>query len=67
MVKVDGEVDEIFVHDEILMGVELKPGTHEIELQFRPMSVYMGLALFLVGLVYLVYNIRSGPDRKNGG
>jgi len=66
-VKVDGTVDELFVHDEILMGVELKTGMHEIELQFRPMSVYMGLILFMVGLVLLAWTIRNAPDRRNGG
>jgi hypothetical protein len=67
MVKVDGDVGELFVHDEILMSVELKPGMHEIELQFRPMSVYMGLILFMVGLVLLVWTIRNVPGQKNGG
>jgi len=52
-VKVDDRKAEMKTVAGILRGVELPAEAHEVEFFFRPLSVYIGLALFGVGLIGL--------------
>ncbi|MBK5108869.1 MAG: hypothetical protein JJE12_12100, partial [Anaerolineales bacterium] len=56
-VKVNGIKDDLLVQDEVLMGVKLGPGTQQIEFEFRPSSIYIGLLLFGVGLATVTWYI----------
>ena len=49
-VVVDGQEAEMKTVTGILRGVELLEGEHQVEFIFRPLSVYLGLGLFIVGL-----------------
>ena len=49
IVKVNGQKTAIETVAGILRGVEISEGDHQIEFLFRPMSVYIGLALLIVG------------------
>lgn len=64
-VKVDGQKAEIETVAGILRGVELSEGNHQIEFLFRPLSVYIGLAVFAVGLGF-VLNARRGEVETQG-
>jgi hypothetical protein len=57
-VFVDGVEKNLLIRDEVLMGVDLAPGTHQAKFVFRPRSVYIGLLLFCVGSVLLVWSAR---------
>ena len=50
-VKVDDQKAEMKIVAGILRGVELPAGAHEVEFFFRPLSVYVGLAFFVIGLI----------------
>ena len=49
-VVVDGQEAEMKTIAGILRGVELLEGEHQVEFIFRPLSVYLGLGFFIVGL-----------------
>ena len=66
-VRIDGELSEFFVQNGTLMGVDLKPGSHEVDLRFRPLSVTIGLILFGLGIILLVWNFKSASKRTIGG
>jgi hypothetical protein len=57
-VFVDGVEKNLLIRDEVLMGVDLVPGTHLVKFVFRPRSVYIGLLLFCVGFALLVWSAR---------
>ncbi|UCD43388.1 MAG: hypothetical protein JSV69_07295 [Chloroflexota bacterium] len=57
-VKVDGVDEQLSTRYGLLMGVDLSPGSHEVELFFRPLSVVFGVILFLIGLNSLVLMIK---------
>jgi hypothetical protein len=57
--KVDGRERKLLTQSGVLRAVELKPGQHEIELSFRPISVFVGIILFFLGSVVLILNIWS--------
>lgn len=56
-VWIDGQRGAIFPVEELLRGVELAPGEHEIDMRFRPTSLCIGFALFLLGLIILVIQV----------
>ena len=53
-VLVDGEETRFYPVDLTLMGVEIPPGRHKVELRFYPGSFYRGLKLTLLTLVLSV-------------
>jgi hypothetical protein len=57
-VRIDGVEHELLVSEEILMGVELTSGMHQVDFLFRPVSVYIGLFLFCTGLAFLGWNLK---------
>jgi hypothetical protein len=65
-VWVDGARGDLFLQDEILMGLELEPGSHKVDLWFRPLSVYAGLVLFLIGLIFLAWSMSRAREQENG-
>jgi hypothetical protein len=54
-VLVDNQQTELQTYDQIFRAVELAPGPHEIELEFRPVSVYAGLGLFGWGVGWIIF------------
>lgn len=52
--EVNGDPAQIEPYEQILRSVQLTEGTHEIVFEFRPTSVYVGLALFFVAMSILV-------------
>jgi len=74
-VYVDGKESDIRVTDQILRSVKINAGTHEVIFSYRPMSIYIGLVLFTIGVV-VVSRKRQYPlsqenesqiDQKNPG
>ncbi len=61
-VWVDGQRGAIYPAEELLRGIELAPGLHEIDMRFRPTSLYLGFGLFLLGLIILV--IQAFPFKQ---
>ncbi len=66
-VFVDGVEENLLIQDEILMGVDLVPGTHQVEFVFRPRSVNIGLLLFCGGLALLVWSFKKDTALSTGG
>ena len=54
-VSVNGEEKDLLVREGILMGAALDPGIQQVEFEFRPRSVYLGLVLLAAGLLLLVW------------
>ncbi|HET7010737.1 MAG TPA: hypothetical protein VFI11_08185 [Anaerolineales bacterium] len=52
--RLDGEEATIQAADGVLRTVDLPPGSHTVRLDFRPYSVYVGLALTLATLTSLL-------------
>jgi hypothetical protein len=65
IVRVDGVGREVKVQEGILLGVEIGPGTHNVEFIFRPMSVYFGLLLFAAGIGFFVFILIKGTKTGN--
>lgn len=53
-VWVDGRRQKLLSPGGILRGVELSPGEHRVLFLFRPTSLYLGVSLFLLGVVIVV-------------
>jgi hypothetical protein len=66
-VLVDGVDEEMVFLDDLLMGVNLEPGPQRVEFIFRPRSVYIGMSLFVGGLVVLVWSTRSNKKQVTRG
>ena len=66
-VRVNGVEEEVLVQDEVLMGVKLGPGAQQIEFEFRPSSIYIGLLLSGVGLAMLAWTIWRQAKQVNRG
>jgi uncharacterized membrane protein YfhO len=60
---VNGQRQRIYRADYSLRAVPLDPGTHEIELVYRPVGLYVGAALsaltLLIVAVFLALGVRS--------
>jgi len=52
-VSVDGKDADLMTFDGILRAVEIGPGSHQVVFTYRPLSVYAGMLLFLIGLSWL--------------
>jgi hypothetical protein len=53
-VRVDGHRADLVVVDGVLRGVDLPPGSHRVVFDFHPVSLYVGLGLFAMAVVFLV-------------
>ncbi len=53
-VSVDGKPAALKVFDGIFRAVEIEPGAHQVVFTYRPVSVYAGLILCLIGLLWLI-------------
>lgn len=53
-VRVDGIPQPLEVVDSLLRGVRLLSGEHQVLFEYRPLSLWLGLAGFWVGAVYLI-------------
>ena len=62
-VSVDGKPAELQVFNGILRSVEIGPGSHQIVFTYRPLSVYAGLGLFLIGLLWLIMDTNGFRGR----
>jgi hypothetical protein len=51
-VSVDGTPGEWVVTDDILRGIEVGPGDHQIVFRFQPTSVYLGMVLGALGWLW---------------
>ncbi len=62
--RVDGIETPVERADYIFRAVRVNAGTHQIEFEYRPMSLYVGIVLSVVGLVGLagVFVIRRDVD-----
>lgn len=58
-VSVDGKKTAIGVTDQLLRSVNIGTGAHEVIFRYRPLSIYIGLAIFAIGIVVLL------KDRRN--
>lgn len=56
-VYVDGEKGDIMSIDGLFRGVSLAEGKHTVEFVYRPSSVYIGLACFVLGFFYMVVSL----------
>ena len=51
---VDGNSEDIEVVDGLLRAVRLDKGVHKVEFIYRPVSVYVGLGLWVIGLLLVL-------------
>jgi len=58
-VQVDGEEREILEISNLLRGVSLEPGQHKVIFRFWPVSLWMGLGLWLSGIGLIAYKWRK--------
>ena len=59
---IDGQPVEIARYNNLLRSVHLPPGEHTVELEFRPMSVYIGIGLSILG--WLIFGGSLLPQGK---
>lgn len=65
-VEVDGERGSLLNPGGILRGVELPSGEHRVVFLFRPLSLYLGLSLSLLGFFLLVGGVIVNLKRGEG-
>jgi hypothetical protein len=53
-VYVDGKRSDIVVTDKTLRSVRINTGLHEVIFVYRPLSVYLGLLLFIIGVILVL-------------
>jgi hypothetical protein len=63
---VDGKPAELTSKYGVLMSTELAPGRHDILIQFKPGSVYLGLALCGLGVLITIWMIWGSGIRSQG-
>jgi hypothetical protein len=51
---VDGQERQVQVVSGLLRGVQLEAGPHAVIFAFRPASLYLGIALFLIGCAWML-------------
>ncbi len=54
-VKIDGQNAALLFPMDLLRGVELPPGMHQVTYYFRPLSVYLGLGCFVIGILLIIW------------
>jgi uncharacterized membrane protein YfhO len=52
--RVDGKPARIYKVYDLVRGVVVETGQHEIDFAYRPWSVYLGAALALLGIVLCI-------------
>jgi uncharacterized membrane protein YfhO len=57
---IDGKQVQLPV-DGLLRSVAIGPGTHDVKVIFFPTSVYVGLAIFIIGLLLVMLSTRIAP------
>lgn len=62
-VKVDGKKTEYIEVAEALIGIELTPGEHTVEMTYFPPGMKIGFVLLIAGVVFIVFIYRY--DKKN--
>jgi hypothetical protein len=69
-VMVDKTSTSLYVYRQLLRAVELAEGSHEVKFVFRPISLYIGLLVSIIGLVSLFgltrYRNRAATEVKVG-
>jgi len=63
---VDGKPEKLTRQFSVLMGADLAPGRHDILLQYKPASVYFGLALSGLGMLVMIWMIWGGGIKSQG-
>jgi len=63
--RVDGASAPILGANQIFMAVELPPGTHRVELRYRPLSVRIGLSLSALALLGVLFLVSSGSRGRS--
>ena len=53
-VYVDGLRTELYRVNYLLRGFSVPPGTHEVQVRYEPLSLYLGLAIAAVGCLLLI-------------
>jgi hypothetical protein len=61
---VDGKPTQIYAAYDIVRGIVVDAGQHEIVMRYRPVSVFTGMAMAFVGILLCV-GLRFIPDRTN--
>jgi uncharacterized membrane protein YfhO len=61
-VYVDGEQVSIEKYNDILRAVKLLPGNHEVKFLFYPLSVYIGLVGFVLGVIFVFFLSKRDCD-----
>ncbi len=64
-IKVDGQKVEPILIANALIGLELTPGEHEIEMSFFPDGLGLGIVLAIVGLAITVFFYLSDTNKLN--
>ncbi len=58
--EIDGKAAEIYRVNAVFRGVKVDAGRHTVRFIFDPMNLKIGFALFTVGLIAIVFLLRSG-------
>lgn len=66
--KVDGKKVKVYCVNEMYLGIEVPSGIHEIEFQYHTPWIYVGVFLWVVGiLISICYFVNKKTERKAGG
>ncbi len=60
--RLDGQAAPLKTWSGLLRSVDLGPGLHQVEIEFRPASVYLGLTLWGVGCLWVIWLIKRRND-----
>jgi uncharacterized membrane protein YfhO len=52
--KIDGKRTKIYLTDYAFRGIFLKPGNHQITFEYKPQSLYWGIAVSSLSLLVLI-------------
>lgn len=66
-VKVDGKKVEKQIVAENILAIDISKGEHIIEFTYIPSGFTLGLVLFIIGLLLLLYDVARIKLEKNGG
>jgi uncharacterized membrane protein YfhO len=61
-VLVDGNESRIIRANAVFRGVRLEPGFHRVRFFFDPISLKIGLAMFVFGLLAIVFLLRPAAQ-----
>jgi uncharacterized membrane protein YfhO len=59
---VDGKRTPVLRADAAFLGVRLRPGTHQVRLEYRPRGVPEGLGLAAIGVLGVFFAARRLPS-----